>query len=208
MSKASQLLRNLPLAGAVAASLCLCTRAHAKQTGVHSPGGREIYGREEAFAEVIEQRRRNFVVEVVTGIAPEGNLGILLGVINRPWRGLEFYTGFGLEATPALNFPVSARYWLDIFGLRPFFSIGYTFRSLSEIGIVSHNAFAEAGYKWAIHQTYHFTLGVGVRRPLVVLTTDGSMLNAASIDRRLLDEQLDDSRTWVPTASVRFSHAF
>jgi hypothetical protein len=192
----------------VAGLLFVSGPAHAKQTGIHSPGGREIYGRDEQFAEVLEQRRRNFVVEVVTGIAPEGNLGLLLGVLNRPLRGMEFYGGFGWEATPALNFPVSARYWFDIFGLRPFVSVGYSFRTLPSIGLVSHNAFGEIGYKWALHQTYHLTIGVGVRRPLVVLTTDGSALYAPSIDRRLLDEELDDSRSWVPTASLRLSHAF
>jgi len=180
----------------------------AKRTGIHSPGGREIYGEDELFAEVVEQKRRNFVVEVVTGVAPEGNLGLLLGVLNRPLRGLEFYGGVGWEATPAVNFPLSARYWFDIFGLRPYVSIGYTYRSLGEIGVVSHNAFAEAGYKWQFHQTYHLTLGVGVRRPLVVLTTDGSTLNGPTIDQRLLDEQLDESRSFVPTACLRFSHAF
>lgn len=47
-----------------------------------------------------------------------------------------------------------------------------------------------------------------MRRPLVVLTTDGSVLEGPTIERRLLDEQIDDSRAWVPTASLRFSHAF
>lgn len=192
----------------LAAGLLLAPAAAGKQTGLHSPGGREIYGRDESFAEVVEQKRRNFVVEVVTGIAPEGNLGMLLGVINRPLRGLEFYGGVGWEATPALNFPLSARYWFDVLGLRPFVSMGYTYRTLEEIGVVSHNAFAEAGYKWQLHQTYHLTLGVGVRRPLVVFTTSDSPLNGPSIDRRLLDDQLEDSKSWVPTASLRFSHAF
>jgi hypothetical protein len=199
---------HLAICCSVSAVLLVAAPARAKQTGVHSPGGREIYGPDEQFAEALEQRRRNFVVEVVTGIAPEGNLGILLGVLNRPFRGLEFYGGFGWEATPALNFPVSARYWFDVFGLRPFVSLGYSFRTLDSIGLVSHNVFAEAGYKWAFHQTYHLTVGVGVRRPFAVLTTDGSALNGPSVDRRLLAEQIDSSRTWVPTASIRFSHAF
>jgi hypothetical protein len=198
------------LASLAALSACFAftSPAFAKRTGIHSPGGREIYGEDEVFREVVEQKRRNFVVEVVTGIAPEGNLGLLLGVLNRPLRGVEFYAGVGWEATPAVNFPLSARYWFDVFGLRPYVSVGYTYRSLGEIGLVSHNAFAEAGYKWQFHQTYHLTLGVGVRRPLVVLTTDGSPLNGPTIDRRLLDEQLDESKNFVPTASLRFSHAF
>jgi hypothetical protein len=201
-------LLRLSVAGATLCVLSVAGAAHGKQPGVHSPGGRDIYDQDEPFVEILEQRRRNFVVEVVTGIAPEGNLGLLLGVLNRPLRGLEFYTGFGWEATPALNVPFSARYWFEVFGLRPFVSAGYSFRSLADIGLVSHNAFAEAGYKWAIHQTYHLTIGVGVRRPLVVLTTDGSILNGPTVEPRLLAEQIDESRAWVPTASLRFSRAF
>lgn len=188
--------------------LLVAAGAEAKETGVHSPGGRAIYGADASFAEVAEQSRRNFVVEMVTGIAPEGNLGLLVGVLNQPVRGLEFYGGFGFEATPATNYPVSARYWFDILGYRPFVSLGYSLRSLSQLGIVSHNVFAEAGYKWQFHETYHVTLGLGARRPLAVVVTDDSTMHGPTVDAALLEEQKERSKIFVPTISLRFSRAF
>jgi hypothetical protein len=180
----------------------------AKNAGVHSPSGREIYDDHETFSQARTQTTRRLIIEVPTGLAPEGHLGILLGLINTPVDGLEFYSGVALELNPALSVPLSARYMFNFSGIRPYASAGYIFRHQSATLVNSHNLFFEVGHKWLIHQTYHFTLGVGLRRPVYVYLEHDSPLAAPDTDPALLAEAIDDSRVWVPTVALRFSHAF
>ena len=72
-----------------------------KEYGVSTPSGRDIYRQHTTFSDAKDTRDRDFVIEVAVGSGPEGNLGILLGWINKPVRGLEYYLGFGYEITPA-----------------------------------------------------------------------------------------------------------
>lgn len=180
----------------------------AKNHGLQSPHGRRIYEDTETFSHVRDQSRRRFVVEVVSGLAPEGNLGMLLGLINQPVRGLEYYAGFGYEVTPAQSIPFSVRYLFNIDGYRPFVAVGYTYRILNQVGVRSHNVFFELGYKWVLHSTHHLTIGIGARRSLSVRVVDGSPISGPDTDPDLLAEELDASRSWVPTAALRFSRAF
>lgn len=190
------------------AGLAAAPHVPAKNHALQSPAGRQVYTDDERFADVLDQSQRRFVVEVSAGAAPEGNLGLLLGVLNLPVRGLEYYGGVGLEVNPAVSAPFSARYMFNIDGYRPFVSAGYVFRYLDAIESYSHNVFFEVGYKWIVHTTHHITLGVGVRRPLVIIVEDDSPLRGADTDRALLERELAATRTWVPTAAIRFSRAF
>ena len=194
--------------GAAALALAWTETASAKSPGLQSPRGRQIYDVQETFGTVRDQNQRTFVVEVVSGIAPEGNLGLLLGVINQPVPHLEFYVGVAGELTPARSFPFSARYMFNFDGYRPYVSAGYVFRTLAETGLVSHNVFFEAGHKWILHHTHHLTLGLGLRRPLHVVVLGSSPLNDDDVDRTLLSEHLDASPAWVPSLALRFSRAF
>src|SRR5262249_48634258 len=95
----------LALAGALVAG-----EADARQVGLHSPTGRRIYEPTERFDEVIEHKRRVVVSEVAVGAGPEGNLAMLLGVLNVPVRRLDLFAGVGIEANPAALCTGSARY--------------------------------------------------------------------------------------------------
>lgn len=201
-------MRRFAVALGFAAVLLSVPPLAAKNHGVQSPHGRRIYEDGEVFSHVRDQSRRTFVVEVVSGLAPEGNLGMLLGLINQPVRGLEYYAGVGLELTPAQNIPFSVRYLFNIDGYRPFVAAGYSYRILAEVGVRSHNVFFEAGYKWVLHRTHHLTAGIGLRRPVSVQVLDDSPIGADDTDPELLAEQIDASRKWVPTLSLRFSRAF
>jgi hypothetical protein len=180
----------------------------AKERGIHSPGGRRIYGSEETFEQVRDTRHRDFVLEVAVGAGPEGNLAMLLGWLNQPVRGLEYYVGLGFEVSPARHYTGAVRYVFNIDGYRPYLGAGYLFDDLYGIGSFSHNVFAEVGYSWVLHRTYHLTAGVGVRRILHVGLRQDSPLLDGDVDRRFLEQQIDGVSRWVPTFALRFSRAF
>jgi len=180
----------------------------AKRHGVASPSGRDIYRMEESVEEVKNQSSRKFVVELATGLAPEGNLGLLLGWLNQPIKGIELYAGFGAELTPSRNYTASIRYMWNLSGYRPYISSSYVFRDLYEIGSFSHNAAVEAGYKWVLHRTYHLTLGVGLRRIVHIGRREDSPLNEPYIDQELLASQEAAVAPYAPTVALRFSRAF
>lgn len=182
--------------------------AVAKEIGLHSPGGKTIYDANETFSEVDDTRKRRFVVETVTGVAPEGNIGMLIGWLNQPVRGFEYYAGFGYEVNPAMAFTLSARYVFNISGYRPYVSLGYAYKDLSGIGTFNHNVFGELGYSWVLHHTYHLTAGVGLRRIVHIGIKDDSPLNAPDVDRAFLESETDNVARWAPLLSLRFSRAF
>ncbi|MGE0326319.1 MAG: hypothetical protein AB7K71_40055 [Polyangiaceae bacterium] len=190
------------------ALLCVASTVQAKDYRLSSPGGRSIYDEEETFAEVVDQRSRRFVVEAAVGAGPEGNVGMLLGYINFPVRGLEYYLGFGLESNPARQYTGAVRYLFNIEGYRPYVSLGYQYKDAFSIGTYSHNLFGEVGYSWVLHRTYHLTAGVGVRRILSVQVREDSPLRGSDVDPQLLDDELDGIARWVPTFALRFSRAF
>jgi hypothetical protein len=182
--------------------------AGAKEYGYSTPSGRDIYQESTTFGRARHTQGRGFVVEVAVGSGPEGNLGLLLGLINLPLRGLEYYAGFGLELTPSRHYTGTVRYLFNIDGWRPFIGGGYLYNDVYGIGTYSHNVFAEVGYKWVLHQTYHVTLGIGVRRLIDAGTREDSILRGADVDQAWLDRELDSLNPWVPQAALRFSRAF
>jgi hypothetical protein len=182
--------------------------AQAKQIGVHTPSGRRIYAPEETFGELCDQDTRHLVIEVAAGMGPEGNLGMLLGWLNVGVRGLELYGGIGLEANPAVHVTGALRYVANVFGLRPYLSLGYLYKDTYAIDVWSHNLFGEVGYKWILHHTYHLTVGVGVRRMLAIYVDDDSTLFGPGADAELLSATLDEVGEWAPMVSLRFSRAF
>jgi hypothetical protein len=186
----------------------VATHTHAKNHGVSSPGGRTIYDAEESFHEALDQDVRQFVVEVAAGAGPEGNLGLLLGWLNKPVRGIEFYAGIGFEANPATQYTGAVRYLFNIDGYRPYVGVGYLFKDLYVLRTFSHNVFAEAGYSWVLHRTYHLTAGFGVRYIASVGIRSDSPLLGDDVDAAFLEEQENSLARWVPTAVVRFSRAF
>ena len=127
------------------ACLVLAGAADAKKHGVSSPSGKKIYDADETFAQAVDSSKRRFVVEVSLGAGPEGNIGALLGVLNLPVRGLEYYIGYGIEANPATHITGSARYVFNIDDYRPYIALGYLYKDLTALRTYSHNAFAELG---------------------------------------------------------------
>ncbi len=193
---------------ALVALVSLCETAQAKKHGINTPGGRQIYDSDETFAEVVDSDTRFFIVETTLGAGPEGNLGMLLGLINKPVRGLEFYVGFGLEANPARHYTATARYAFNIDGYRPYVAAGYMHKDLYVLRTYSHNLFAEIGYSWKLHRTSHLTAGAGVARILHVGIRSDSPLLEDDVDPELLAEQRDGISRWTPMIAVRFSRAF
>ena len=186
---------------------CLTPHATAKQHGVQTPRGRAIYDDGETFSEAYQQTTRRLIVEVVTGLAAEGNLGVLLGVINVPVRGLDVYSGYVTEWNPAITVPLLVRYGFNIEGYRPYLSMGYGYRILQRLGVRSHNVFFEAGYAWELNTTTRITLGAGARRPLHVIINHDSPLAEPDTDPEFLERETERSKTWVPTVALRFSRA-
>jgi hypothetical protein len=180
----------------------------AKEIGVQSPSGRRIYDSDETFDQVKRHNTRGVVAEVSLGLAPEGNLGFLLGVLNVPIRRLDLYAGLGIEANPSRQFTGTARYTLDIYGYKPYVSAGYIFRDLYGIGGYSHNLSFEVGYTWAVHQTMRISAGVGVRTLLHFGLHGDSPILAGYTDQALLDEQRNALATFYPIAAIRVSRAF
>lgn len=196
------------VAAVLAATLTLLTaaRALAKEHGVHTPTGRRIYDTEETFEQAwSEQSDRWIVIEVATGLAPEGQLAANLGFLLGP---VEVYGGLGIQLDPARQLAFSARYWFDFGGFKPFLSLGYVNQNHTALVMTTHHAFSEVGYKWRWAKTYHFTLGVGGRYILATTIRDGSPLGGSDVDQDMLDETIDDVFPFMPTLSLRFSRAF
>jgi hypothetical protein len=182
--------------------------AGAKEIGLHTPGGRAIYDSNETFSQVGNTRHRRFVVETVAGVAPEGNIGMLIGWINQPVRGFEYYAGLGYEVNPALALTFSARYVFNIAGYRPYVSLGYIYKDLTGIGTFNHNVFGEIGYSWVLHETFHLTAGAGVRHIVYIGIKDDSPLTSPDVDPASLESETDAVARWAPIISLRFSRAF
>jgi hypothetical protein len=202
-------IRNAALLLATGSSILFTvSAAGSKEFSMNSPRGRRTYGDDETFGKVMDQSHRWLIVEIATGAGPEGNLAILIGAINLGVRGFELYAGAGLEFNPANHFTFTARYFPPLGSFKPYVGLGYLFVDSYAIGVVSHNAFAEVGHKWVVHETYHVTLGVGVRWVGAVVIADDSALRGPDVDPVLLDEQLDEVPRWFPTIALRFSRAF
>lgn len=192
----------------VAALLLAPSLAAAKSFGIHQPSGRTIYGDDERFGDVLDQDRRQFVVEVAVGAGPEGNLGMAVGWLMPFVRGLELYLGAGVESNPAVHYTLTMRYLMNLAGYRPYVGAGYLVNALTDTGTLSQNVFAEVGYSWKVAHTFHFTLGIGLRRLLHVTVLEDSPLNSSAVDPAFLEEQIDAIPKWLPTIALRFSRAF
>lgn len=193
----------------MAAALALrAAPAEARQFGIQTPAGRRIYGPDERFAAALEHKRRVVVSEVAVGAGPEGNLALLLGVLNVPMRRLDLFAGVGLEANPAALFTGSARYTFNVGGFRPYVALGYLYKLTYEVGLASHNVYMEVGHTWVIHRTLRFSLGVGLRRILDTRLTEDSVLSGPDADPAAVRHELDRIEPWLPLAALRFSRAF
>lgn len=180
----------------------------AKDFGLHTPSGRQIYDRDEEFANVANTRQRRFVVEAAAGAGPEGNVAALVGLLNWPVRRLDLYAGFGYEANPSRHYTLSARYTFNLNGFRPYVGAGYLYNDLYRLGTFTHETFAEIGYTWVIHDTFRFSIGLGTRYRVYLGVRDASLLSSEQTDPDLLSEQADSVVPWVPTLALRFSRAF
>jgi hypothetical protein len=189
------------------ATLLPAATASAKEGGFSSPQGRRIYGPHEQFGEVLDQTRRNFVIEVVFGYAPEGNIGANLGWLT-PVDGLELYLGVGLQANPSDHFVGTVRYFGSFGDFRPYVGTGYILQNLTRLGTVNHNWFVELGHKWRFHTTYHFTVGLGLRYIFGITVANDSPLSSSVVDPDFLESELDEVGRIAPVISVRLSRAF
>jgi hypothetical protein len=195
-------------AGLALAVLLSSRGAGARQFGLQSPSGRRIYTPKERFAEVIEHKRRVVVSEVAVGAGPEGNIALLLGCLNVPVRRLDLFAGVGLEANPAALFTGSARYTFNFDGVRPYIALGYLYKRTYEVGLASHNTFAEVGHTWVLHRTMRLSLGVGIRRILHTVLVEGSALATPEVDPAAVERELGRVNPWLPLGAIRFSRAF
>jgi hypothetical protein len=180
----------------------------AKDYGVHSPSGRTIYTADEQFGQVTNTRKRRFVVEATVGAGPEGNIGALLGWLNQPIHGIEYYAGFGLELNTARNYTLAVRYAPSFRGYHPYIGLGYLYKDVYELDTFSHNAFVEGGYSWVLHQTYRLIVGLGLRYIVHIGIADDSPLRGPQIDGALLAAERDGVFPLLPTFALRFSRAF
>lgn len=203
-------MKHLKLVALQLASVAVIAAAPAagKEHGLHSPSGRRIYGADESFEDLIDTRLRRFVVEAAVGSGPEGNIAALLGFLNWPLRGLEYYGGFGLELNPCRSYTAATRYAFNIQGYRPYVGVGYLFRDVYEVGTYSHSAFLELGYSWVLHRTYRLTAGAGVRYLAHIGLREDSPLRGPQIDEALLLDETERVFPWTPTLALRFSRAF
>jgi hypothetical protein len=201
-------LKRLALLSLVAAAAFGASPARAKDYGIHSPGGRQIYDADERFDDALNTRLRRFVVEAAVGSGPEGNIAALVGILNWPFKNIEYYAGFGLELNPSRNYTFAVRYTPNVHGYRPYASLGYLFRDVYEVGTYSHSSFLEVGYTWVLHQTYRLTAGAGVRYLAHIGIKDRSPLRGSDVDQAVLADETDRVIPWTPTLALRFSRAF
>ncbi len=193
----------------IAGTACVWTPpAQAKEFGVRSPEGREIYKKDEPFGAVANQSTRRVVAEVAAGAGPEGNLAILFGVLNVGFAGLDLYGGAGFEVNPARHYTGAARLYGKFAGFRPYVSLGYLFVDKFDLGTFTHNVFAEIGHAWKYHQTYHITASVGLRYLAYIGFTEDSTLKKDDVDPVALDRAVDETARFVPLFALRLSRAF
>jgi hypothetical protein len=193
----------LALAGLLSAGL-----ASAKENGFASPHGRRIYGPNETFGTASSLRRRRLVAETVVGVAPEGHLGVSLGVLDVGVEGLDLYVGGGVEFNPSRQFTSSVRYGFDVWWFRPYLAVGYAYRDLYAIGGYSHNLSGELGVGWDARPTLRVSLGVGVRRLLHFGLHPDSPLLQGYTDYALLDHERSSLHRYTPIVALRFSRSF
>jgi hypothetical protein len=186
--------------------LVMAAPAQAKKMGLSTPS-RTIYKNNETFAEVLDQNRRKWVVEVALGNGPEGNVGIALGYLSNKPQGLEFYLGYGTRTGPSLHTSAAVRYFLPFLRYRGYVGGGYTLQRETKIGFGTHNSFAEVGYKWILRHTFHMTLSAGVQQRLATFTEDGTIFDNSDIDRSFLQEEIDRSADRRILFALRFSRA-
>ena len=110
--------------------------AAAKELKYSTPG-RAIYSSQETFGEALDQTRRQFVIEVVVGSAPEGNLGVTLGWLGNKPEGLELYAGFGTRTGPVLHHTLAVRYFLPFVRYRGYLGSGYVFQRHTKLDLWS-----------------------------------------------------------------------
>jgi len=183
------------------------TTADAKRFGFSTPG-RNIYGHDETFRNVLDQNQRKWVVEVGLGSGAEGNLGISLGYLLNIPQGLELYAGFGTRIGPVLHTTTSVRYFLPFLAYRGYVGLGYLRQDNSNIEMTSHSVYSEIGFKWILRHTFHMTLAVGVQRVLVRNVDDDSPLRDLDTDPMFLKENLDGMNSFRGLVALRFSRAF
>ena len=181
--------------------------AAAKENALRTPSGRTIYTVDETFEDALDQETRFLIAELATGLAPEGNLAVGLGVLV-PLGGLEVWAHFGLEANPALRYNLTLRYVFDFGAFRPYLAAGTTLADLYGIGTLSSHLFAEIGHQFIVFTTYRISFGIGLRGVLDVWLKDDSPLLDGTTDPLWVEEQLEDARGLTPTLSLRFSRAF
>lgn len=180
----------------------------AKSLGIHTPHGRAIYRPDETFADIVDSRRRIFVIEAAAGLGPEGNLGLVAGYMPKQIHGIEFYGGAGFEANPAYRVTGAVRFLFNIRGYRPYFGAGYFFKNAYEIDTYSHNGFLEAGYSFKLKSTNHLTIGMGISRLVYAGVRKSSVLRGPDVDAASLEEQIRRIPPYQPLLVVRVSHAF
>lgn len=181
--------------------------AVAKRIGFSSPNGRHLYSPGETLADVVDERRRRFAIEMVTGLAPEGNLGINLGWRITGW-GLGLYTGLGAQTNPSYQVGTSVRYEPDYGGYRPYVGLGYVRQFHTALGTRNDNGFAELGWRFRIRGSNFVSLGAGARYIVRISVASGSPLNTSAVDRAFLQQELNAVPRWVPIAALRFSKPF
>jgi hypothetical protein len=180
----------------------------AKSLGLHTPRGRAIYRPDQLFSDIVDSRRRIFVIEAAAGLGPEGNLGLVFGYMPKQIHGIEFYGGVGAEANPAYRVTGAVRLLFNIKGYRPYFGAGYIYKDAYAIGTFSHNGFLEAGYSLKLKSTNHLTLGLGISRLAYAGVRASSALRGPEVDAASLEEQIKRIPPYQPLFVVRVSHAF
>lgn len=180
----------------------------AKSLGVHTPRGRAIYRPDQIFHDIVDSRRRIFVIEAAAGWGPEGNVGLVFGWMPKVIHGIEFYGGAGLEANPAYRITGAVRFLFNIKGYRPYVAAGYFFKDAWVIDTYAHNGFLELGYSFKLKSTNHLTIGLGLARKLHVGVRPQSVLRTGEVDQESLEDQIKRVPPYMPMGVVRVSHAF
>jgi len=193
---------------AVALILTVSAPVEAKRFGFATPR-REIYDSNENFGNMLDQNRRKWVAEVAVGSGAEGNLGFSIGYLSNVPQGLEFYLGIGSRNGPVVHYTGSVRYFLPFVRRhRGYIGSGYLLQQHPHLNMLSHNAYADIGYKWIVRHTFHITFSVGVQYNFKRSVSSDSVLRGDDIDPDFLNENLDSIPDYRALAALRFSRAF